>query len=285
LHGPRLPSPARGSASTLAQPPYHDLLHSIYVLRDAILVCLGSTCIVRGSDAGRYGPVAQVAEDYLVTEPGAGFISDCSWQNTLQNIQLSIMLLASEALLVSVSDRFVVNCQLTGCLADLEDVRDLRSVLVVNSTSHRTLSWRSWYVPIMPSRRWSLTDIYHPCSALLISSNLTCVSTIYGGRLVINGQEQQAVATWVVTAVLNVISTVRWFLQIALLHALRLYHSDDDSNEASPSSASHEYGFADRDTRSSPPGLVCVCGWHPCRVFDLLHNLLHCDGCLVYPWI
>jgi hypothetical protein len=196
------------------------------------------------------------------------------------------MLLASEALLVSVSDLSVVNCELTGYLADLEDVRDLRSALVVDSTSHRTLSWRSWYVSIMASsRRWSLTDIYHPCSALLISGNLTCVSTVYGGRLVINGQEQQAVATWVVTAVLNVISTVRWFRLIALLYALRIYHSDDDSNKASPASAPHEQGFADRDARSSPPGLVCVCGWHPCRVFDLLHNLLHYDGCPVYPWI
>jgi hypothetical protein len=51
-------------------------------------------------DVGRYGPAAQVVEGYLVTDPGSGFIADCSWQNILQNVQLTIMLLASEALVV-----------------------------------------------------------------------------------------------------------------------------------------------------------------------------------------
>jgi hypothetical protein len=46
------------------------------------------------------------------------------------------------------------------------------------------------------------------CLALLIVGLLECFSTASGGSLVINGQEQQAIAIWVITAILNVISTV-----------------------------------------------------------------------------
>jgi hypothetical protein len=78
-------------------------------------------CVEVEDDIGRYGPNAQVTEGYLVTDPGSGSVGDCSWQTNLQNIQLSIMLLANEALVVSIPLLLVINLDLTECLTDLEN--------------------------------------------------------------------------------------------------------------------------------------------------------------------